>query len=100
MILTPLSLGNQTLHQEIFLLVKTQVLEVPHSMETQETEVYVETFGGDPAHRVIVAPQKLDNLSVDLSSWLNSLSNRNSYTIIDITSGFNEGEGGSSYPFV
>lgn len=62
--------------------------------ETQETEVYVETFGGDPAHRVIVAPQKLDNLSVDLSSWLNSLSNRNSYTIIDITSGFNEGEGG------
>ena len=62
--------------------------------ETQETEVYVETFGGDPAHRVIVAPQKLDNLSVDLSPWLNSLSNRNSYTIIDITSGFNEGEGG------
>ena len=63
--------------------------------ETQETEVYVETFGGDPAHRVIVAPQKLDNLSVDLSSWLNSLSNRNSYTIIDITSGFNEGRGRS-----
>lgn len=43
---------------------------------------------------MIVAPQKLDNLSVDLSPWLNSLSNRNSYTIIDITSGFNEGEGG------
>ncbi|MST85642.1 MAC/perforin domain-containing protein [Hallella mizrahii] len=62
--------------------------------ETQETEIYLETFGGDPAHRVIVAPQKLENLSVDLSPWLNSLSNRNTYTIIDITSGFKEGEGG------
>ena len=62
--------------------------------ETQETEIYIQTFGGDPTHQAIVAPQKLENLFIDLSPWLNSLNNRNTHTIIDITSGFKEEECG------
>lgn len=62
--------------------------------ETQETEVYIKTFGGNPVHQVIVAPQKLETLSVDLSPWLKSLSDKKTYTIIDVTSGFKEEECG------
>ena len=62
--------------------------------ETQETEISIQTFGGSPTAQKVIAPTKLDSLSVDLTSWLNSLSNRDTYTIIDITSGFNEEECG------
>lgn len=62
--------------------------------ETKETEIYIQTFGGDPNYQAIVGPRDLENLSVDLSSWLNSLNDRNTYTIIDITSGTQEDECG------
>lgn len=62
--------------------------------ETQETEIYIQTFGGSPTLQTIVSPTKLDALSIDLTPWLNSLNNSNSYTMIDITSGFKEEECG------
>ena len=62
--------------------------------ETQETEIYIQTFGGSPTLQTIVAPTKLNELSIDLTPWLNSLSNTNTYTIIDVTSGFKEEECG------
>lgn len=51
--------------------------------ETQETEIYIQTFGGSPTLQTIVSPTKLDALSIDLTPWLNSLNNSNSYTMID-----------------
>lgn len=62
--------------------------------ETQETEIYIQTFGGSPTLQTIVSPTKLDALSIDLTPWLNSLNNSNAYTMIDITSGFKEEECG------
>lgn len=63
------------------------------SYETSETEVYIQTFGGNPALQAVVGPQKLDGLSVDLSAWVNSL-NKDNYTIIDVTSGLSEDQCG------
>lgn len=62
--------------------------------ETENTEIYIQTFGGTPTLQTIVSPTKLDNLSIDLTPWLNSLNNSNTYTMIDITSGYNEEECG------
>lgn len=61
---------------------------------TTDLEIYIQTFGGNPAFQAIIGPQKLDAISVDLSPWLNSLSNNNSHTIIDITPGAEDDEGG------
>lgn len=62
--------------------------------ETQETEICIQTYGGNPALQVIIAPTKLENLSIDLTPWLNSLNNGQTYKIIDITSGFKDEECG------
>ncbi|WP_308772705.1 MAC/perforin domain-containing protein [uncultured Bacteroides sp.] len=62
--------------------------------ETQETEIYIQTFGGTPTLQTIVSPTKLDELSIDLTPWLNSLNMSNTYTMIDVTSGFKEEECG------
>lgn len=62
--------------------------------ETQETEIYIQTFGGSPTLQTIVSPTKLDELSIDLTPWLNSLNMSNTYTMIDVTSGFKEEECG------
>lgn len=63
-------------------------------LETQKTEVYLQTFGGSPEHQVIIGPQELSRLSVNLTPWLQSMKDRNLHTIIDITSGMNESERG------
>lgn len=62
--------------------------------ETQETEIYIQTFGGSPTLQTIISPMKLENLSIDLTPWLNSLNNSNTYTLIDVTSGYKEEECG------
>jgi hypothetical protein len=61
--------------------------------ETTGTEVYIQTFGGNPTYQAVSGPQKLDGLSVDLSAWFNSL-RRENYTLIDITSGLQDEECG------
>ena len=61
--------------------------------ETTGTEVYIQTFGGNPTYQAVSGPQKLDGLSVDLSAWFNSL-RRENYTLIDITSGLPDEECG------
>lgn len=62
--------------------------------ETQETEICIQTYGGNPALQVTIVPTKLENLSIDLTPWLNSLNNGQTYKIIDITSGFKDEECG------
>lgn len=62
--------------------------------ETNETEICIQTFGGNPAYQADVAARKLDELSIDLTSWVNSLSDRYTHTIIDISSGLEEEECG------
>lgn len=61
--------------------------------ETTGTEVYIQTFGGNPTYQAVSGPQKLDGLSVDLSAWFNSL-RRENYTLIDITSRLQDEECG------
>lgn len=55
--------------------------------ETQDTKIYIQTFGGNSAFQAIVGPKDLNSLSIDLSPWLNSLNDNNLHTLIDITSG-------------
>lgn len=64
------------------------------NLETQNTEVYVQTYGGKPEHQVILGPQELAKLSLDLTPWLQSTKDRNLHTIIDITSGLTDSERG------
>jgi len=73
---------------------KTNGTSSSSQYETTDIEIYIQTFGGSPAFQAIIGPQKLDSISVDLSPWLNSLSDNNSHTIIDITSGADDDEGG------
>lgn len=62
--------------------------------ETQNTKVYIKTFGGSPLYQAAVGPRDLNTLSVDLSAWLNSLNDKSTNTLIDITSGLKEEECG------
>lgn len=61
---------------------------------TVNTKVYIKTFGGTPTYQVSVGPTDLKSLSVDLTAWRNSLTNKSTNTLIDITSGTGDGEGG------
>lgn len=49
-----------------------------------DTEIQIRTYGGKYTGQAVVGPASLDNLSLDLSSWVNSLDDVNSHTIIDI----------------
>lgn len=62
--------------------------------ETENTKVYIKTFGGSPRYQASVGPLDLNSLSVDLSDWLNSLNDKSTNTIIDISSGLKEEECG------
>lgn len=62
--------------------------------ETENTKVYIKTFGGSPLYQAAVGPRDLNSLSVDLSDWLHSLSDKSTNTIIDISSGLSEEECG------
>ncbi len=46
--------------------------------------VQVRTYGGDNINNAVVGPVEIDKLSVDLTSWLKSLSDEDKHTIIDI----------------
>lgn len=56
--------------------------------------MYIKTFGGSPLYQAAVGPRNLNTLSVDLSAWLNSLNDKSTNTLIDITSGLKEEECG------
>lgn len=62
--------------------------------ETENTKVFIKTFGGSPAYQASVGPRDLQTLSVDLSAWLNSLNEKSTNTLIGITSGLKEEECG------
>lgn len=46
--------------------------------------VSVKTLGGSPAYATFNSPQNLDNVNINLSSWLSSLSDKNKHAIIDV----------------
>lgn len=48
------------------------------------TEVIIRTYGGDQGGQAVVGAVELDKLQLDLSLWLNSLSNVNKHTIVDV----------------
>lgn len=58
--------------------------------QLENTQIYIKTFGGNLNSQVSVGPTDLKNLSVDLSSWLNSLNDKQTNTLIDFTSGDND----------
>lgn len=62
--------------------------------ETQNTKVFIKTFGGSPYYQASVGPRDLKTLSVDLSAWLKSLNDKSTNTLIGITSGLKEEECG------
>lgn len=49
-----------------------------------KTEVIIRTYGGDQSGQAVVGAVELNKLQLDLSLWLNSLSNVNKHTIIDV----------------
>lgn len=48
------------------------------------TEVIIRTYGGDQGGQAVVGAVELNKLQLDLSLWLNSLSNVNKHTIVDV----------------
>ncbi|MDR1501575.1 MAG: hypothetical protein LBT43_03870 [Prevotella sp.] len=52
--------------------------------KTEKTQIYVKTYGGVPSGQAMVAAVPLESLQLDLSSWLNSLNNHNTHTIVDV----------------
>lgn len=51
---------------------------------TKQSEIQIRTYGGNQSGQAVVGAVSLENLQLDLSSWLNSLSNVNTHTIIDV----------------
>lgn len=51
---------------------------------TTKTEIYVKTLGGNRDGQAMVSAVALDGLKIDLTSWVRSLNNVNTHTIIDI----------------
>lgn len=51
---------------------------------TKNIEILVKTYGGQSSGQAIVSAVPLDNLSLDLSYWLNSVADVNKHTIIDV----------------
>lgn len=56
------------------------------STESGVTELYlaIETVGGSPAYPIFTIPQKLDEISLDLSPWMSSLTDTTTHSIVDI----------------
>lgn len=69
---------------------KTNNSSSSSSYETKQTEINIQTFGGEAMAQSALGTRELSSLSLDLSSWLNSLSDKDKHTIIDITSGSSE----------
>lgn len=55
--------------------------------QMKSLQVSVKTIGGTPMFAEFSSPQNIDNLNINLSSWLNSLSNFNNHAIVDIYDG-------------
>lgn len=51
---------------------------------TKQSEIQIRTYGGKQSGQAVVGAVSLENMQLDLSSWLNSLSNVNTHTIIDV----------------
>lgn len=51
---------------------------------TANNEIQIRTYGGHSGNHAIVGATSLDNLQIDLSSWLSSLNDINTHTIIDV----------------
>lgn len=58
-----------------------------HKYNTQNTQIYIRTYGGSPSYQASVGPVELESLSLDLSAWLNSLKDSDLHTMIAVTSG-------------
>lgn len=55
--------------------------------KTQKTEIQIRTYGGNQSGQAIVGAVSLANMQLNLSPWLNSLSDVNTHTIIDVLDG-------------
>ena len=51
---------------------------------TKSSQIQVRTYGGKLEGHAVVGAVLLENMQLDLSSWLNSLGNVNTHTIIDV----------------
>lgn len=51
---------------------------------TKNNEIQIRTYGGNKGEHAVVGAASLDNLQIDLSSWLSSLNDVNKHTIIDV----------------
>lgn len=52
--------------------------------KTTQSEIQIRTYGGNQSGQAVVGAVSLENMQLDLSSWLNSLNNVNTHTIIDV----------------
>lgn len=55
-----------------------------YQYKTKELQMSIQTFGGSTTTQTIVGPTDLDNLSLDMTSWWNSLADASKHTLIDI----------------
>ncbi|WP_195547187.1 hypothetical protein [Bacteroides intestinalis] len=44
----------------------------------------IETVGGSPAYPIFTIPQKLEDVNIDLSQWMASLTDKTTHSIVDI----------------
>ncbi len=51
---------------------------------TKNTEIQIRTYGGNQSGQAVQGAVSLENMELNLTSWLNSLTNVNTHTIIDI----------------
>jgi hypothetical protein len=58
-----------------------------YQYKTKNIQMSIQTFGGNTTTQAFVGPAEMDNLSIDMTSWWNSLNDVNKHTIIDIKDG-------------
>lgn len=49
-----------------------------------ELSMAIETVGGSPAYPIFTIPQKLEDVNIDLSQWMASLTDKTTHSIVDI----------------
>ena len=54
------------------------------SNKIEQLQVSVRTIGGSPHFSSFTVPKSIDNINVDLSQWISSLSNKDTHSIIEI----------------